>query len=329
MFTHTVLQLPLNSEQLTINLNRTVVYYNTYMLVPRRLLVLHSFYNPKTPSGENDFVRDQVSLLSISGFQVESNSENLKTEKTDSAKLLFSLIKIRANNRKIPIRIYDLIILHNIFPKIGIRKYLRTEIPIIRFVHNFRSICISGNLFRDGIYCDKCVSKGNYSGVINRCYKKSYSLSLFMTIYRSYENKLLAKLNVKTVFLSEPSMKKITATIKVSNPNVISNFANSDTLNLNYFEKTNNKYVYIGRLSHEKGILELVKNWPPSLKLDIYGSGPLENEIRKIISSSNIQIKGLVPHEELASILKEYRAGIFPSLWGEVSSIALRDFVSA
>ena len=298
-------------------------------MVPRRLLLLHSFYNPKTPSGENDFVKDQVTLLSESGYIVDSNFENTEIVNSNWFAFLFKSIRVRFALRKIVFRNYDYIIVHNIFPKIGIRKLLRTRVPTLRFIHNFKSICISGNLFRDGNHCQECISKGKYSGVRNRCYKKSFLLSLLITFFRTQENKLLAKANVTTIFLSDPSMRKITENVNVANPTVLSNFSKTFNSRLGVSKSDNGKCVYIGRLSHEKGILDLVRNWPSSLDLDIYGSGPLEDEIRKIKTNSNVEIKGRLPREELASVLKSYRVGIFPSLWGEISSIALRDYVGA
>ncbi|WP_164968114.1 glycosyltransferase [Arcobacter sp. CECT 8986] len=66
------------------------------------------------------------------------------------------------------------------------------------------------------------------------------------------------------------------------------------------------KIVFIGRLSSEKNILNLIKAvGKTDLQLDIYGSGYLETELKEYVSKHNLKVsfKGNVSNSELPSIL--------------------------
>lgn len=66
------------------------------------------------------------------------------------------------------------------------------------------------------------------------------------------------------------------------------------------------KIVFIGRLSSEKNILNLIKAVDKThLTLDIYGSGYLESELKEYVSKNNTRVnfKGNVANSELPGIL--------------------------
>lgn len=67
-----------------------------------------------------------------------------------------------------------------------------------------------------------------------------------------------------------------------------------------------NKIVFIGRLSGEKNILNLIKAVSKTdLELDIYGSGYLENELREYVLKNSLRVnfKGNVANSQLPNVL--------------------------
>lgn len=78
-----------------------------------------------------------------------------------------------------------------------------------------------------------------------------------------------------------------------------------------------NQFIYAGRLSDEKGILDLVNIWDKvnNEKLVICGSGPLENKLKEIIKvkNLNIQMIGYLNHRDLLTEIASSKALIFPS----------------
>jgi glycosyltransferase involved in cell wall biosynthesis len=78
-------------------------------------------------------------------------------------------------------------------------------------------------------------------------------------------------------------------------------------------------FVYIGRLTEEKGLNTLLKSFETNgAKLKIIGDGMLKE---KIIDSAqknaNIEYLGFMNKSEILDILKTARALIFPSVWYE------------
>lgn len=99
-----------------------------------------------------------------------------------------------------------------------------------------------------------------------------------------------------------------------------------------YLEKSKKiRIIYAGRISHEKGLLNFLKNFPLSqsndIILDIFGSGP-EDKLLKRLLSNNSQFDfckhyGKCSHEEILKIMPNYDVLLFPSLWYENAPLAI------
>jgi len=76
--------------------------------------------------------------------------------------------------------------------------------------------------------------------------------------------------------------------------------------------------IFVGRLSKEKGIFDLLKiaqKIPNEMNLLIIGSGPEEQKVKNILNnSSNIHYLGYQPHEKVVSLIKGSDILIQPSL---------------
>jgi glycosyltransferase involved in cell wall biosynthesis len=101
-------------------------------------------------------------------------------------------------------------------------------------------------------------------------------------------------------------------------------FINFDQYRLkNDIERRDNVIGYIGRLKHEKGIMNLVKAIPEVLRQKndatflIIGEGHLEDEIRTYVGRHGLQDKvtlvGWIPHEELPDYLTRLKLLVLPS----------------
>jgi glycosyltransferase involved in cell wall biosynthesis len=75
-------------------------------------------------------------------------------------------------------------------------------------------------------------------------------------------------------------------------------------------EKTE-KYVFVGRLSSEKGIDRLLEFWPRNVALDVIGDGDLDT--RKYAERKEISFLGRIPRENVMKELSTYRALVFSS----------------
>jgi glycosyltransferase involved in cell wall biosynthesis len=99
--------------------------------------------------------------------------------------------------------------------------------------------------------------------------------------------------------------------LKSDNLSVIPNFVQR-----NYIPTSNiaNKWVFVGRLTSEKGIIALVRNVPKTLQLDIYGDGPARKQLETFIEDkTNVQLKGDIDRSKLLKLLPTYVGGFVPS----------------
>jgi len=92
---------------------------------------------------------------------------------------------------------------------------------------------------------------------------------------------------------------------------------------INKFDEKNNCIGYIGRLSSEKGIFNLIKAIPEiitickSVKFVIIGDGDLKERIKSYLDENNlngsVKLLGWIPHNELPIYLNKFKLVILPS----------------
>jgi len=79
--------------------------------------------------------------------------------------------------------------------------------------------------------------------------------------------------------------------------------------------------LFVGRLSPEKGIADLlasIDDTPNSLRIKIYGSGPLEHLVRRAATRSDrIEYCGQGSSDTVISQMKKCKFLVFPSVWYE------------
>lgn len=275
-------------------------------------------------------MKEQVQFLQTVGFKVTYLFQDFPKKENS-----FSILKYLWNaNTKLKIGIKqesDAIILHNTLPIIGIYRRIKRQKNVLFFVHNYRSICISGNLFRDGRDCHLCL-QNRLNSIRYRCYKESLFWSILMQMRQTQERKLLNLPNVTTIFLSKESQDFVGKVVRIRRGVTLPNFSKSiegDILEAKPLLKRNGRWIFAGRLSSDKGIEELLNNWPDREEIDIFGNGPLLEKLRKRHEKKNIRFLGVVDRDILLREMPNYVGGVFPSAWSEISSITLRDFVAS
>ena len=84
------------------------------------------------------------------------------------------------------------------------------------------------------------------------------------------------------------------------------------------------KFLFVGRFQEKKGLhlfLEAIgqlKNKIPDFSIDIVGAGPMQAKYEQIIAENNLQPfinwRGMLPHTEIISMMKDYDFLVHPSL---------------
>jgi len=307
-----------------------------------RFAFVHSAYSRTLPSGENSVVEAQAKLLRTRGHEVL-----LIQAETDELSLkplykLRSMIQVAFGVGKSPFTDLikfnpDFILVHNLFPNFGstwMRKLKKKHkhVKILAVIHNFRYVCASGNLLRNGIHCEKCVKGSPINALIYRCYRNSFFYTVPWFVSRMLR---VSKRNIfdnvdASIVLSAATVNQLK---KIKNFKfnylLLPNFVPSDkTFDSDASATTKNgKWVVVARLSVEKGITRLVQRWPSELKLDIFGDGPEFSRIQELIKAQpNITLKGLISSTDLEQILPRYLGAIHCSIWLEIAPLTVLEY---
>lgn len=101
--------------------------------------------------------------------------------------------------------------------------------------------------------------------------------------------------------------------------NIIKNFIDTEEFFFTKrdFNKEKLNCIYVGRLHREKG-LDIFFNaakYIPNIIVDIYGNGPMENELQQMVLSESLPIHmhGPILHSEVRDVLAQSDIFIFPS----------------
>ena len=287
-----------------------------------RILFVHNSYQHK--GGEDSVVDDEINLLRENGHDVfEYRVSNDKIKSMNKLDLLkttiwskYSTQDIKKINDKFS---PDICHIHNTFPLISPSIYWELDkknIPIVQTLHNFRLACPQAMFLRDGKICESCLGKIPLQGIVHGCYRDSIAqtavLSSMLVTHRilgTWKNKVTYYIALNE-FCKE---KFISAGIPPEKIKIKPNFV----IKTNQEQHAREDYfLYIGRLSKEKGIstlLEAFKNLP-NKKLLVAGDGP-EKSI--LMGHDNINCIGHVGKEQIIELLLKAKAIIIPSIWYE------------
>lgn len=296
----------------------------------KRILILHNKYLQK--GGEDKVVHSEFNLLKSKGVVVELmelNNDNFLTSNPFLASL--SLFRNQKSERLIQQKLInfnpDIIHIHNLFYTITpsiintIKKYKK---EIILTIHNYRLVCPSSTLYHNNEIYEKNLKTffpidGILKGVFQESILKTFLLSCVIWGHRYLGT---WKKVDKYIFLTNFARKKIKeSSLKLNSSKLFvkSNYIQTPKLQYESSTLIKNQFIFIGRLSHEKGVGMLLACFSKvDYSLIIYGDGPLNDRVQIIASeSNNIQYKGFQPYHVLKQDLYQSRALIFPSIWYE------------
>ena len=196
------------------------------------------------------------------------------------------------------------------------------NIPLIMTAHDLNSICPASIMLYNGEVCEDCITKGYTSCIKKKCIKNSMLKSVLGYIEKKYYD--LHKIFCKVDCIISPSEfnknQLLKGKLKCNDITVIHNFVNET-------EKTDYTLgdcaFYFGRLSREKGILNLVEaiNNIPGARLIIAGDGPEKKNIQAYIKEhkleNRITLLGYLNQNDIRENIRKCRFVTVPSIWYE------------
>lgn len=287
-----------------------------------RISVVHSFYSSKQPSGENTIVDAQVEALRRGGHDVQLVSARTDDLSGSRGYAVQSGLTVATGIGRSPageLQSFqpDVIHVHNLFPNWGSRWLRGWPGPIVATMHNFRPVCAAATLFRDGHPCHECPDTSAINAVVHACYGGSRiaSVPLAIASRRSgHANPVLTRAD-RVVVLSQRA-RALYEGFGVDSDRIdeIPNFVQLPPISTS--SPLGDRWIYIGRLAPEKGIVELLRHWPEGVGLDVYGDGPLASTVANLCSGS-VTFHGSASRATVISALAGSAGLVFPSMWAE------------
>ncbi|MGF7081512.1 glycosyltransferase [Mucilaginibacter sp. UYCu711] len=293
-----------------------------------KILIIHTTY--KLQGGEDVVVANEMELL-------KSNGENVELLKfSNTGKTLFKVLQLFFNYKSYNKTVKtianfkpDVVHIHNLHfagsPSI-VYALKKKKVPFVITLHNYRLLCPSATLFHNGNFFFESVKKSfSWKAVLKGVYLNSKVLTFWVSCSMWLHQKLGTWQNAAKFIALGEHTKKIFLDSKykdlVANIMIKPNFcypAKIKTEKADY-------YLYLGRLTEEKGILTLLKAFANNgLKLIIAGTGPLSKEVEAhALNYNNITFLGHVDKDTANELLSRAIALIFPSLWFETFGMVI------
>lgn len=293
-----------------------------------RILMAHNRYLIR--GGEDQSVESEISMLKENGHDVTFFECDNKLVKRIGL-LRTSLRTIWSQETYLEVRkilrenSHDVVHVQNFFPLISPSIFYAAKaenVPVVQSIRNYRITCPGGLLLRDGKICEDCLGRAfAYPGVMNGCYKDSKvgsgvvaSMSFFHRLAGTWSGKI-DRFIALTEFVRQ---KCIEGGIPQELICVKPNFVSPDP---GFSDHERHYFLYVGRLSSEKGIDLLVEAWLRrniQIPLKIVGRGPLFEQLSKDAESSPwIEIVGPKTFNEVMDSMAQAKAILFPSRWYE------------
>lgn len=256
---------------------------------------------------------------------IDYNSPKLINKIKNATKIVYSLeakrkidMLIRENNLDIAhLHIFQ----HQMSPSI-IHTLKKHGIPVVNTVHDFKVICPNYTMLNFKGLCEECKG-GNYNRCLkNKCVKGS-SLASLVSVVEAYLHSMLKSYRLVDRFIC-PSLFYKNKLVEFGIPEKkvvhIPNFIDADDISECVHD--DGYFLYLGRLSNEKGLKTLIKamKYVKSGKLVICGTGPAEGELKRLSEDEgifNIEFLGYKSGYELEALIERCMFTVLPSEWFE------------
>ena len=292
-----------------------------------RILICHNFY--QQAGGEDQVFAAESDLLrghghDVETFTVRNDSIELQGRLKTAAATLWNRGPARDIAELVRKHRTQVVHFHNTFPVISPAAYSAARgagAAVVQTLHNYRLICPSATLFRDGQPCEKCVGHLPLPAVAHACYRGSRAVTAvtaaMLGVHRAlgtYADQIDAYIAL-TQFARD---KFLSAGFEAEKIHVKPNFLDPDPGP----GPGDGKFaLFVGRLSEEKGIRPMLAAWQTAgsaIPLKICGDGPLAEEVKQAAETNpTLQWLGRRPLTEIIELMGRASMLIFPSLWYE------------
>ncbi|HEY0777777.1 MAG TPA: glycosyltransferase family 4 protein [Gemmatirosa sp.] len=282
---------------------------------------MHNHY--QQTGGEDQVVRAEVALLRARGHETISYSlDNSAIDGMSDVQLARTTFwngavyhELRELFRRhAPVAAH----FHNTFPLVSPAAYYaaqREGVPVVQTLHNFRLVCPSGLLFRDGRSCEDCLGKSlAWPGVLHACYRNSRPVTAAVAAMVAFHRARGTWANAVDVYIALSAFARqkfadggLPADRIVVKPNFLADDPGVGAHRGGYA-------LFVGRLAREKGVRVLLDAWarlrsPYTLK--VVGSGPFDASTGPPVPG--VEWLGQQPSARVLELMKDASFLLLPS----------------
>ncbi len=302
-----------------------------------KVLMLHNYYGSSAPSGENAVFEAECELLRTAGHEVTEftrNSDEVRTKGFLGA-VQGGLVTpwnpwmYRAVQQVAESIHPDVVHAHNTFPLISPAIFHAIGGRAARLItlHNCRLFCSAAILAREDKACTKCLDrKSAWPAIQHGCYRNSRLATVPLAASIALHRKIGTWGTQVEAFITLSNFQRelmCTAGLPRERVWVKPNFFPGRPAVVPWLTR-GKRAVFVGRLSLEKGVSNLVTAWlawgAAAPELVVVGDGPLRETLETRVlkaGSTNIRFVGQVPAEEAQRWIASSRLLILPSRWFE------------
>jgi glycosyltransferase involved in cell wall biosynthesis len=293
-----------------------------------RVLMIHNRYRER--GGEDNSSAAEVELLRAAGVECHFHQiDNRDVEKFGAAAAVNAVwSKPAAKEIAGMVRDLRIDVLHvqNFFPQFSPAVHWaagQAGAAVVQSLRNYRLACVNGQFFREGRICEDCLGRSPVRGIVHKCYRGSTAASGVVAAmllahraigtWRNRIDRYIAVSNFTRVKMIEAGLPADKVEVK---PNFLS------TIPARPGAGEGGYFVYVGRLSEEKGIRTMLDAWKtastPLPPLKLVGTGPLLDFAREVsVSTPRVEILGVREPAEVLDIVSKAQGLLFPSEWYE------------
>lgn len=310
-----------------------------------KILMVNKFHYLK--GGSEKYYFDLAKLLEENGHEVAFFSmENEKNIKTNNKEYFVEEIDLNSNNKLKALEVIysknnrkkmkealeefhpDIVHLNNFQRQLSasiIKPIKKRNIPIVFTAHDVQAICPAITMLDSNKnICEECM-KGKYTNCIKKkCIKNSGLKSILGAIEgKYYRIKNIYKKKID--YIITPSefykIKLVEDGIKENKIKALHNFIDIKQYDI---ETQDDGYaLYFGRLSKEKGIINLINAFSKikNGKLYIAGEGEEKESIKELINENKlndrVKLLGFLNSDEMKEYIRKCKFVVVPSIWYE------------
>lgn len=305
-----------------------------------RVLVLHSRGLRAYPSGELGVIRSESEALRKRGIEVRvrlfgpnetRQTKPVSGEMRSAYPSLWSFSRSRDVLREIDSFRPDVLHIHNLIPYLSpsiLSSAHRRNVPTVQTLHNGRWLCIEGGFNRNGRYCEKCVGKNGWAGVLHGCNRGvAISTLLQLSNLTARGQGRLYRWVDRFIAVSDYVRNQHIRSGFPKNKVVLKN--NGIDLSLLARSKICGKekagFGFIGRVSQSKGTA-VVRRFLTDVRepFHIIGDGPDVKELRTFCENSghdHVVFWGKQDHTKCLDLMASLKGTLVPSQCGEAFSL--------